>query len=162
MASAHDVAKYILEDLGSISTWKLQKLVYYTQAWHLVWAEKPLFQDRIEAWANGPVVPTLYSQHRGHFSVSTWRKGDVDKLTTRERRTIDRVLKSYGSLTGQQLVWLTHNEPPWIDARGGLSATEPSHTQITTAAMADFYLAIDADESAIAIEEIDWEDVGAS
>jgi uncharacterized phage-associated protein len=160
MASAHDVAKYILGQRGEMSTWKLQKLVYYTQAWNLVWAEKPLFQDRIEAWANGPVVPSLYSQHRGQFSVSKWRKGDTEKLTQREKKTIDRVLESYGTLTGHQLVFLTHNEGPWLKAREGVPATEPSRNQITTESMSAFYLAVDADDAAIPIEDINWEDVG--
>jgi uncharacterized phage-associated protein len=159
MASAHDVAKYILEHQGSISTWKLQKLVYYTQAWNLVWADKPLFQDRIEAWANGPVVPALYSQHRGQFSVSKWRKGDTSKLTQREARTIDRVLEAYGDLSGQQLVRLTHNEQPWLEARSGLAPTQSSQNQITPESMAAFYLAVDADDSAIPIDEINWENV---
>ena len=34
------------------TSWKLQKLVYYCQAWSLVWDEEPLFEARIEAWAN--------------------------------------------------------------------------------------------------------------
>ncbi|WP_307850044.1 MULTISPECIES: type II toxin-antitoxin system antitoxin SocA domain-containing protein [unclassified Saccharopolyspora] len=38
---------------------KLQKLVYYSQAWHLVWDERPLFDEPVQAWANGPVVPDL-------------------------------------------------------------------------------------------------------
>jgi len=59
-ASAHDVAAYILKNGGRMSVMKLQKLVYYSQAWHLVWEDKRLFSDRIEAWANGPVVPNLY------------------------------------------------------------------------------------------------------
>jgi uncharacterized phage-associated protein len=159
MASAHDVAKYILERQGSISTWKLQKLVYYTQAWHLVWAEKPLFQDRIEAWANGPVVPALYSQHRGQFTVSKWRKGDVEKLTSREAKTIDRVLASYGSLSGHQLVYLTHNEGPWLEARAGVGPTERSRNQITPESMAAFYLAVAADDNALPIDELDWDDL---
>ena len=64
MAQVNDVARYILErQSGSVSTMKLQKLVYYAQAWSLVWDEKPLFHVRIEAWANGPIVRELYDQH---------------------------------------------------------------------------------------------------
>ncbi len=160
MASVHDVAAYILDKQGSISTWKLQKLAYYSQAWHLVWAEKPLFQDRIEAWANGPVAPSLYNQHRGQFSVSKWRKGDSTRLDDREVKTIDRVLGSYGGLSGQQLVSLTHNEEPWLQARVGLSDTEPSQNQITPESMAAFYLAVDGSDEAIPIDEIDWDSLG--
>ncbi len=57
MAHVQDVARYILEKRGRMSAMKLQKLVYYSQGWHLVFDGEPLFAERIEAWANGPVVP---------------------------------------------------------------------------------------------------------
>jgi uncharacterized phage-associated protein len=57
MASVHDLAAYIIRTQGSMSPWRLQKLVYYSQAWALVWEDKPLFRARIEAWPSGPVVP---------------------------------------------------------------------------------------------------------
>jgi len=59
MANVRDVAQYILGKVGQTSTWKLQKLVYYSQAWHSVWEDEPLFDAGIEAWANGPVCPEL-------------------------------------------------------------------------------------------------------
>ncbi len=62
-----DVAAYILEKKGIMSTMKLQKLVYYSQAWSMVWDEKPLFEENIEAWANGPVVRDLFYYHRGRY-----------------------------------------------------------------------------------------------
>ena len=43
MATVHDVAAFILERLGSMTAMKLQKLCYYSHAWHLVWEERPLF-----------------------------------------------------------------------------------------------------------------------
>lgn len=79
----NNVARYILERKGGhMSTMKLQKLVYYTQAWSLVWDEKPLFDSRIEAWANGPIIPDLYDQHRGLFTatIDTFPE-DPEKLT---------------------------------------------------------------------------------
>src|SRR5680860_208464 len=76
MASVLDVAEYILKETGSMTTMKLQKLVYYSQAWSLVWDEKPLFGEPIEAWANGPVVRALYEAHRGRFQVDTIENGD--------------------------------------------------------------------------------------
>lgn len=58
--SALDVAKYILVKQGtSMATMKLQKLVHYSQAWHVTWTGKPLFNDEIQAWANGPVTRNL-------------------------------------------------------------------------------------------------------
>ena len=61
---AIDVADYILAKKGTMSAMKLQKLVYYAQAWHLVWEDKELFPEEIQAWANGPVVPSLYTLHQ--------------------------------------------------------------------------------------------------
>lgn len=157
MASAHDVAAYILEKSGSISTWKLQKLAYYSQAWHLVWTEERLFGERIEAWANGPVVVDLYGKHRGSFSVSKWRHGDSGKLSKRERASVDAVLGGYGQLTGRQLSQLTHAEGPWNEARAGLPPTASSSAEITAESMHSFYSALDADENAQPVEAIDWD-----
>ena len=120
MATVHDLAAYILEKTGPITTWKLQKLVYYAQAWSLVWDERALFQARIEAWANGPVVPALYQEHRGMFQVRSWSKGNPNQLTKSERETVDAVLKFYGPKTSQWLSDLTHAEKPWREARGSL------------------------------------------
>ena len=69
MASVFDVARYILEQKGEMTTVKLQKLVYYCQAWSLVWDEEPLFDELIQAWANGPVIPALFNLHRGQFNI---------------------------------------------------------------------------------------------
>jgi hypothetical protein len=84
-----------------MSAMKLQKLVYYSQAWHLVWDEEALFADHIEAWANGPVVPKLYQVHRGQFNVGTRSHGDSSKLTLSQKGSIDAVLKFYGDKSGE-------------------------------------------------------------
>lgn len=158
MATAHDVAAYILDQRGGMSTWKLQKLLYYSQAWHLVWDEEPLFPNRIEAWANGPVVRDLYRDHRGQFTVDRWTKGDIGALATNEVETIDVVLGGYGDLSGRALSHLTHQEDPWRIARDGLGPTDRSTVEITQESMQEFYTALDADEGAQLISEIDWDD----
>jgi uncharacterized phage-associated protein len=139
MASVHDVAAYILQKQGPMSTWKMQKLVYYSQAWHLVWEDERLFRDRIEAWANGPVVPALYQRHRGQFTVHSWSAGDPSRLSAKERESIDAVLDFYGARDGVYLSELTHRERPWREAREGLLPGERGNRQITPAAMADYY-----------------------
>jgi len=139
MANAHDVATYILKKRGRMTVMKLQKLVYYSQAWSLVWDDKPLFRDRIEAWANGPVVPNLYAAHRGMFDVKAWPKGDFRNLTAVQRETIDAVLEFYGDKSSQWLSDLTHSEDPWKEARKGLAPTQRGGNEITHASMAEYY-----------------------
>lgn len=144
----HDVAQYVLRGLGRpITAMKLQKLAYYSQAWHLVWEEEPLFEERIEAWANGPVVPALYAAHRGQFEVSSLELGDANKLNDRQRSTVDAVLKAYGSRPASWLSELTHMEDPWRDAREGLAPGERGATEITKAAMSEYYDGLGSDAS---------------
>jgi uncharacterized phage-associated protein len=139
MTSVHDVARYILEKREAMTTFKLQKLVYYSQAWHLVWADEPLFHERIEAWANGPVCPELYDGHRGHYTVSKWRKGSSANLTTTERRSIDAILKHYGDKEAFWISELSHQEDPWRIAREGLAPGQRGSREITKASMTEYY-----------------------
>jgi uncharacterized phage-associated protein len=140
MATVHDVARYMLM-LRSMSAMKLQKLAYYSQAWHLVWHESKLFDEPIEAWANGPVVRELYDVHRGQFSLASWPRGDVDELGLEERGTVDVVLNTYGQKSAQWLSEETHREGPWRQARAGLPAGVRSAATITADSMYRFYTA---------------------
>ena len=139
VATVHDVAAYIIKKCGPMTAMKLEKLVYYAQAWSLVWDEKPLFSAKIEAWANGPVVPQLYRLHRGKFKVSTWREGNPNALAPEERETVDAVCKFYGSKPSQWLSDLTHSEKPWQDARLRLGPGERGRREISHAALAEYY-----------------------
>jgi len=139
MASVHDVAAYILRKQRMMTTMKLQKLVYYAQAWSLVWDDRRLFQAKIEAWAAGPVVPELYRIHRGKFKVAKWPKGDPKRLSPLEIETVDAVLNFYGKKSSYWLSNLTHQERPWRDARRGLGPGDRGNREIKPAAMAEYY-----------------------
>lgn len=121
MANILDVAKYILDHKGAMTTMKLQKLCYYAQAWSLVWDENELFPEDFEAWANGPVCRELFDWHKPRFRVSSDDVPD-DKLSEGAFRpeqieTLDAVLRDYGDKSGQWLSELTHMEEPWKSAR---------------------------------------------
>lgn len=139
MANVFDVAQYILEKQGSMTTMKLQKLVYYSQAWSLIWDEKPIFPECIQAWASGPVVPELYDSHKGIFKISRLRKGNADNLNPEEKKTIDAVLKTYGDKSAQWISDLTHMENPWSEARQGFSPGQNCDKEITPASMCEYY-----------------------
>ena len=66
MATALEVADYIIKKIP-VDNLTLQKLLYYSQATHLVkYDKKPLFHDDIEAWDIGPVVPSVYNKYKHH------------------------------------------------------------------------------------------------
>ena len=142
MANVFDVAIYILGKTGPISAMKLQKLIYYSQAWSLVWDDKPLFDEKIEAWASGPVVRQLYEKHRGKFGVES---KDFQGLQSKsglvdfQKETIDTVLSSYGSKNAQWLSDQTHSEIPWQKAREGLLDTDRGDKVISDDIMSEFY-----------------------
>jgi len=139
MPSAPDVAAYILGRQGPMSAMKLQKLVYYAQAWSLVWEDRPLFGERIEAWAHGPVVPELYREHRGQFEVRGWGRGNAAALEPADRETVDAVLDYYGGRNAQVLSDWTHSEDPWKHARAGVPDGERGNSEITLESMMEYY-----------------------
>lgn len=141
MAKVDDVAARVLDDLGALDTYKLQKLIYYCQAWHLVWERRPLFTARIEAWANGPVVPKLYKQHRGRYKVKNWPTGDTGRLAPEELTTVEAVVDYYGEMSGLELAQLTHREAPWkeVRAQAGLGPGDRGDVEIPLSTMLEYY-----------------------
>lgn len=139
MATANDAAAYIVKRLGRCDTMKLQKLLYYSQGWHLAWDSVPLFEDRIEAWANGPVTPSVFHNHRGEFMVDSWRAGDSARLSQDELETIDAVIEHYSKFTGARLSEMTHEERPWLEARADTPQGDRSTTEIDRDVMQEFF-----------------------
>jgi len=123
--TCYDIADYFLslanDDSGDlISNLKLQKLVYYAQGLHLACYDNPLFDEAIEAWAHGPVVPELYHKYREHGadSIPILCPTDIDfnKFDDETKEFLNEVYKTFGQYSAWKLRELTHEEPPWKDA----------------------------------------------
>lgn len=141
MASIFDAAKLILHDKGRMSTWKLQKLCYYSQAWHIAWTEHPIFSEDFEAWANGPVCPELFRAHKGKFSIDEngLVPGNRFNISANESDSIHIVLDEYGEMEPCDLREQTHSEDPWRNARGNLPEGAPCNNIITKESMGEYY-----------------------
>ncbi|GAB5895899.1 DUF4065 domain-containing protein [Mycolicibacterium mageritense] len=143
MATSLDVAAYILRANGGsgdpLRAKTLQKLVYYAQAWSMVWDGHPLFSEPIEAWRDGPVVRRLYSAHWRQYSVAAIPGGDPDALTAEEKAVLDSVLAFYGDFSCEELVERTHREMPWQQARGDLPYGAHSSAEITPSSIRSYY-----------------------
>jgi Uncharacterized phage-associated protein len=88
---ASDIAKIILKlsnpDVGDIiSNLKLQKLLYYVQGFALAMYDKPLFDEDIEAWMYGPVVPCVYQEYKefGSGAIEFDSDFEIPKTITEE------------------------------------------------------------------------------
>jgi uncharacterized phage-associated protein len=132
--SVKDIAQYILKRNGPMTSMKLQKLVYYSQAWSTVWDDDVLFEEKVQAWDNGPVVRELWEANKGKFKISDVVGGSSDAVALAQRETIDRVLDFYGAKNAQWLSDLTHMEDPWKNA-----FDQGQNTEITPQAMSEYY-----------------------
>lgn len=140
MANVFDVAEYILSQSGEMSTMKLQKLCYYSQAWSLVWDDTPLFNEDFQAWANGSVCPELFQKTKGKYSVTASDEtGGEGNLTDNQKDTINKVLEHYGSRDAQWLSQLTRLEDPWIKAREDTPTSGSGAETISKESMAMYY-----------------------
>lgn len=147
--SSLDVADYILKswpkDKEKLTSMKLQKLVYYSQAWFLAWKKKPLFNEKIFAWVGGPVIRELYNEHRGKFYLDSLPKGNAENLTSDQKKVVNEVISSYGRKSAQWLSDLTHSEDPWKKARKDLRPLERGNTEISTQSMYDYYSTLEGE-----------------
>jgi len=144
----------------SVSPLKLQKILYYQQAWNMVFfgRDNQLFNEVPQAWVNGPVYPSVYRRYKNcvanmcehlkssDFGVSEDGISDeVQKLaghlglTEKQLELSDSVNMLYGSKTQNQLIFVTHSELPWCEAREGLLPYESSNKEISLDTMYRYY-----------------------
>lgn len=133
MYSADDIAKYFLT-LGDpkvgdlISNLKLQKLCYYAQGFHLALFDKKLFPERIEAWTHGPVVRDLYRQYKkfGDGPIPMPDRFDISIYDKKTQELLNEVYTVYGQYSAWKLRNMTHEEPPWREAKESGTSISPS------------------------------------
>lgn len=94
---------------------KLQKMLYYQQGFHLAYFGTPLFEDDIEAWMYGPVVPSVYEEYKafGHQGIEPNRKLDFTFDNDIESSLFNEVCKVYCAYSAVGLMNMTHEESPW-------------------------------------------------
>jgi uncharacterized phage-associated protein len=149
MAAARDVAQYLIGQCGPLTSMKLQKLVYYSQAWSVVWDDDVIFNEPIEAWKNGPVVRDLWEACRGDFRVYAVPDGNAGALNDTQRETVDRVVAAYGHRDAQWLSDLTHMEDPWKNAY-----EQGQNTEIRPEALSEYYSSLGPEDALLEIAAI--------
>lgn len=142
--SALEIANWFLlrvdRDAGEAMTHlKLQKLIYYAQAWHLANFDKPLVAEEFQAWSHGPACPEVWHKYKGHG----WEALDAPKAAPSVKPATEKFLRlvwaTYGDESAKSLERLTHSEAPWRDARGGLPPEARCTNIIPQEVMRDYY-----------------------
>ncbi|MFA5095326.1 MAG: type II toxin-antitoxin system antitoxin SocA domain-containing protein [Candidatus Paceibacterota bacterium] len=144
--SALTVAEYFIDkankDKKGITNKKLQKLVYYAQAWFLVFNNQKLFNEKIEAWVHGPAIKSLYVKYKDFGFNYIQKEADatlIKTIPTEAKKLLDEIWSVYGGLDADYLEMLTHNETPWKEAREGLESSKNSENEISPKTMKSFY-----------------------
>lgn len=125
MAKARDVARFFI-DLAQkraehqlddrMTNLRLQKMLYFAQGWSLARNGKPLFEEKIEAWPYGPVVPEVYHEYAWAGSQGLSERNEVsrDRFTDEEYALLLDVAQRYAEYSTSGLVSLSHaQEGPW-------------------------------------------------
>ena len=102
-----------------ITNLKLNKLLYFAQGWYLSKYNMPLFDEPIEAWDFGPVVPSVYQVYkpfgRNHIMIDRNEDSfDESKVSVEQLELLIDVYNNYSKYSANELVDMTHVErSPW-------------------------------------------------
>lgn len=114
-----DIANKLLvmsEEAGELMTnMKLQKMLYYQQGFHLAYFGTSLFEDEIEAWMYGPVVPKVYNSYKqfGKECLVGDKENVISLQEEQEEALFAEVMRVYGKYSAIGLMEMTHEEMPW-------------------------------------------------
>lgn len=127
---------------------KLQKLVYYAYAWYIALnnddcdniKNRLCKKTNFEAWVHGPVCHELYNLCSNNYGMVEKYNGKINELITGELKSyLEKIWKTFGKYTGDELESMTHLETPWINARKGIEASKPSNEIIEEKDMFIYY-----------------------
>lgn len=104
MVTAADAARYVLyrctESGTPINNWRLQNILYYLQIAFYTAFHRPCFEEDIEAWACGPVIPGVYFRYcaAGAASIAVQDTEAASVFTKDEQKIADEVIRKKGDL----------------------------------------------------------------
>ena len=147
-----DLADYIIAYCNlnniEISNKKLQKLVYYCQAWTLALKKERLIEHAFEAWVHGAVLRPLYFSYSryGHNNIvmeHEFTALTVDRfsksVTDEQLKMIHKVLSVYAHYSADELGGINHSEYPWLKTREGLRKNEHCNKPIPDDLIKEYY-----------------------
>ena len=139
MYTVFNISDWFLQEVPNITNKKIQKLVYYAYAWHLVFNNETiedlsvrLFPNEFQAWVHGIVTPSLYFKYKKYGSGILPVNGiQLVTFSEDELDVLKQVKDVYGKYNGDELEYINHQESPWLNARRGLSPYAASENAIS-------------------------------
>ncbi|SFU00449.1 Panacea domain-containing protein [Paraburkholderia aspalathi] len=146
MATPISVANWFIHRLtnpdsgDNVTHLKVQKLLYFAQAWHLMLLERPLFEEGMQAWAHGPVVPSVFHVFKGLGWEALPVDGAAEGIDEESEEILEQVVDIYGDYSAKRLEQMTHAEDPWKLTRGDLPPEARCEEPIKLELIRDYYL----------------------
>lgn len=114
MYEAIELAKYIVtkcvKDKEPISNLQLQKILFFIQKSFLQDYDRTAFDDVIEAWQFGPVVPEVYYRFCGYGAMPISMEYEHDEINIDDEYIIDKIVEEKRVLKPWALVEATHKK----------------------------------------------------
>ena len=142
------LADYILATKGAMSHLKLQKLLYYCEAYHLAYFDTSLINENFEAWVHGPVCRNVFNALKNksllHSDIGfdgSYTPVDIVKcvLSSDQISLMSEVINQLSTWSGIQLEASTNSELPCLEARIGIGSGDKSSRVISKETMKNFY-----------------------
>ena len=120
MAKALDVAAYLIwkaaQDRTEMTHLKLQKLCYYAQGYSLALYPESSFDDEIEVWDLGPIVPEVWEQYHQYRRESIPSPDTEPEIDVWRRKLLDGIFERFGWMSLWDIRNRTYDEEPWREA----------------------------------------------
>ncbi|GAW36630.1 hypothetical protein RA2_03703 [Roseovarius sp. A-2] len=144
--TANQLADYLLCEARyrgeALTHLKLQKLCYYAQAWWLALHGEPLIEEDFQAWVHGPVLTSQFGRFRDYRWQPIVHQVPRPEVPEGVRTHLDEVMDVFGVESAVALERMTHEEAPWLEARGELPPHEASRNVIRKETMQSFYASL--------------------
>ena len=122
MYNVLEVSRYIIDYSHQkgyrIYNFKLQKLLYFVQAYFLATKREPCFSERIVAWDIGPVNLETYREYMIYGSCNIPNTSDDEERTTIndfDRKLIEAVVDIFAGWSAPDMTKLSQDQKPWYD-----------------------------------------------
>lgn len=148
--SSLEIAKWFINEIHP-EPLKLQKLLYLAQGYSYAFYDRPLFDEEMEAWVHGPVVPSVYHQYKCFTYSPIGINYNLPEFDEETLEVLNYVKDNYSKYDSKFLEEMTHNQEPWLLSREGLDPDERSDKTIYKQNIANYFI-----NSIFQPDDIDW------
>lgn len=123
MYDAINVAKLVINECAAeghpVTNLKLQKILYFMWLDWYKERKEPLFDNEIQAWHFGPVIPEVYRRYRRFVADPIKKDDEEDQIPESDARPLRELARKYNERPIGDLIEESHREgSPWARVGG--------------------------------------------